>query len=107
MCFDNCPNVHWFASEPAGPLDQETGVSRLTVDVSGQQHQSLRAMTALEGKGIRQHVLERLFPADEEAADEEKAAQELRALLLERLAEAERGEGDQRSMVEIARDGSA
>ena len=77
-------------------------MSRLTIDVSGQQHQALRAMTALEGKGIRQHVLERLFPADEE-----KAAQELRALLLARLAEAERGEGDQRSMVEIARDGSA
>ena len=82
-------------------------MSRLTIDVSEQQHQALKATAALEGKSIRQYVLERLFPTDEATADEEKAAQVLRALLLARLAEAERGEGDLRSMVEVARDGSA
>ncbi|MCW5637868.1 MAG: antitoxin, partial [Rubrivivax sp.] len=61
-------------------------MSRLTIDVTDQQHQALKAMAALEGKTIKQYAIERLFPSDEELA-----MQELRALLLERLAEAERG----------------
>ena len=72
-------------------------MSRLTIDVTDQQHQTLKAMAALEGKSIKQYALERLFPSDEE-----QALQELKALLLDRMAEAERGELDERSIVEIA-----
>lgn len=72
-------------------------MSRLTIDVTDQQHQALKAMAALEGKTIKQYAIERLFPSDEELA-----MQELRALLLERLAEAERGEVSHLSAVEIA-----
>ena len=53
-------------------------MSRLTIDISDQQHQSLKAMAALQGKTIRQYALERLFPDD---ADGEKAWQELKTLL--------------------------
>lgn len=77
-------------------------MSRLTIDVTEQQHQTLKAMAALEGKSIKQYALERLFPSDEE-----QAMQELKALLLNRLAEAERGEVDERSIIEIARDDKA
>lgn len=72
-------------------------MSRLTIDVTEQQHQALKAMAALEGKSIKQYTLERLFPSDEE-----RAMHELRALLRSRLAEADRGEVDERSIIQIA-----
>ena len=59
-------------------------MSRLTIDISDQQHQSLKAMAALQGKTIRQYALERLFPDD---ADGEKAWQELKILLGARIDE--------------------
>ena len=59
-------------------------MSRLTIDISDQQHQSLKAMAALQGKTIRQYALERLFPGD---ADGDKAWQELKALLGARIDE--------------------
>jgi hypothetical protein len=36
-------------------------MSRLTIDITSQQHQNLKAMAALQGKTI-QYALERLFP---------------------------------------------
>jgi uncharacterized protein (DUF1778 family) len=76
-------------------------MSRLTIDVTDQQHQALKALAALQGKTIKQYAIERLFPA---AADEEQAQQELRALLLSRLAEAERGEVLELSAMDIVAD---
>jgi hypothetical protein len=57
-------------------------MSRLTIDITDQQHQSLKAMAALEGKTIKQYALERLFPA---GADDQ-AWRELQTLLNERIA---------------------
>lgn len=37
-------------------------MSRLTIDMTDQQHQSLKALAALQGKTIKQYALERLFP---------------------------------------------
>ena len=74
-------------------------MSRLTIDVTDQQHQVLKANAALQGKTIKQYAIERLFPA---AADEEQAFQELKALLRTRLTEAERGEVLEQSAMEIA-----
>ena len=74
-------------------------MSRLTIDVTDQQHQNLKAMAALEGKTIKQYALERLFPAQQ---DEGQALADLNALLHERLTQAERGEEDTRSITEIA-----
>jgi len=42
-------------------------MSRLTIDMSAQQHQSLKAFAALQGKTIKQYALERLFPGDTDA----------------------------------------
>lgn len=74
-------------------------MSRLTIDVTDQQHQALKAMAALEGKSIKQFALERLFPP---AANEGAALAELKAMLRKRLAEAERGELDERTFEEIS-----
>ena len=64
-------------------------MSRLTIDVTEQQHQALKARAALEGKTIKQYTLERLFPTNN---TEDQAMDELKALLAERVAQAERGE---------------
>lgn len=57
-------------------------MSRLTIDISEQQHQSLKALAALQGKTIRQYAIERLFPAN---AGTDEAWLELKALLNERV----------------------
>lgn len=72
-------------------------MSRLTIDVTEQQHQTLKALAALEGKTIKQYTLERLFPVDEQ-----QAMQELRALLQSRLAEAEDNKDSTSTAAEIS-----
>lgn len=72
-------------------------MSRLTIDVTEQQHQALKALAALEGKTIKQYALERLFPAAEE-----QALEALKTLLTERIAEAQRGDVVQGSITDIA-----
>ena len=74
-------------------------MGRLTIDVTNEQHQSLKIMAALQGKTIKEYALEKLFPAH---ADEEQALTELKSLLEMRIAEAERCEIDTRSIMEIA-----
>ncbi|WP_376693499.1 antitoxin [Wenzhouxiangella sp. EGI_FJ10409] len=74
-------------------------MSRLTIDVTELQHQTLKALAALEGKTLRQYALERLFSAD---AAGEKAHEELKVFLAERLAEAQYGGLVQGSIGELA-----
>jgi hypothetical protein len=57
-------------------------MSRLTIDISDQQHQNLKALAALQGKTIRQYTLERLFPDDVEG---DAAWQALKVLLGARI----------------------
>jgi len=75
-------------------------MSRLTIDVTEQQHQALKAMAALEGKTIKQYALERLFSDPDQ---QEKALDELKTLLNERLAQALRGDLEQGGITDIAR----
>jgi hypothetical protein len=80
---------------------QETlAMSRLTIDVTEQQHQTLKALAALESKTIRQYTLERLFPAV--PAGEEEALRALKTLLAGRVDEARRGELAEGGITEIA-----
>jgi hypothetical protein len=73
-------------------------MGRLTIDITDQQHQALKAMAALQGKTIKEYALERLLP---EAGDEDGLAG-LRSLLATRAAEAGRGEVSDKSISEIA-----
>jgi hypothetical protein len=57
-------------------------MSRLTIDLTEQQHQSLKALAVLQGKTIKQYAIERLFPGD---ADADQAWLELKALLTARI----------------------
>ena len=72
-------------------------MSRLTIDISVQQHQALKAMAALEGKSIKHFAIERLFPNDEQIA-----VQELKTMLQSRLASAEQAGVSPMSGAEIA-----
>ncbi len=76
-------------------------MSRLTIDITEHQHQSIKAIAALQGKSIKEYAIERLFPA---ASEEDRALGELKALLEQRMAESTRGEVLDQSLAEIADD---
>jgi hypothetical protein len=57
-------------------------MSRLTIDITDQQHQNLKALAALQGKTIKQYTLERLFPGD---TGNDQAWRDLRAMLHARI----------------------
>jgi len=73
-------------------------MSRLTIDVTEQQHQALKALAALEGKTIKQYALERLFP---DGAGSDQALQELKNLLGTRVNEAFAGKMSAKNIREI------
>jgi hypothetical protein len=73
-------------------------MGRLTIDITDQQHQSLKALAALQGKTIKQYTVERLFPAE---AGEDQAWQELKTLLGQRIAEGQAGGGSGKSIAAI------
>lgn len=74
-------------------------MSRLTIEVTEQQHQSIKALAALQGKSIKEYAIQRLFAL---TPDEEQAMQELKSLLEPRIADALRGEVSEQSLSEIA-----
>lgn len=73
-------------------------MSRLTVDITDQQHQSLKALAALQGKTIKQYALERLFPDN---ANSDQAWQELQTMLRVRIREGMAGKVSTKSISEI------
>ncbi|KMJ43745.1 antitoxin [Xenorhabdus khoisanae] len=73
-------------------------MSRLTIDITDQQHKSLKALAALQGKTIKQYTLERLFP---DMTNDDQAWQELKALLNTRINEGIEGKVSGKSIDEI------
>jgi hypothetical protein len=69
-----------------------------TIDVTDQQHQSLKALAALQGMSIKQYAIERLFPGDAEA---DQAWLELKTLLGKRIDAGLAGEVSTKSVREI------
>ncbi len=74
-------------------------MSRLTIDITDQQHQTLKALAALQGKSIKEYAIERLFP---NVGEDEMALNELRQLLETRLTEARNNQVSDKSISEIA-----
>ena len=73
-------------------------MSRLTIDMTDQQHQNLKALAALQGKTIKQYALERLLPAD---SGGDQALRELKQLLSDRIAEGLAGKVSFKSIGDI------
>jgi hypothetical protein len=64
-------------------------MTRLSIELTEQQHQQIKAVAALQGKSLKQYAVERLLPM---TANEELAMTELKALLAPRIDRALRGE---------------
>lgn len=75
-------------------------MSRISIDVTPQQHQRLKAMAALQGKSIKEFVLDCTIGSY--AAD--SALAELEAILDARVSEAEAEGTSTRTVEEIFRD---
>ena len=65
-------------------------MSRISIDVTPEEHQKLKAMAALTGKSIKDYVIERTLGAEGDSR-EAAALKELEMLLDERIRSAERG----------------
>jgi hypothetical protein len=79
------------------PLE-EKDMSRLSIELTPEQHQKIKAMAALTGTSIREYVVARLLPP---SSDEELALQELETLLNKRIESAKAGQVSGRSVRDI------
>ena len=70
---------------------------RLSIEISPEEHQRLKAAAALQGKSIKDYVLERTLPGIEE----DKALRQLESFLAPRVESALKGELSTQSVDEI------
>mgnify|MGYP001069213892 CR=1 FL=1 len=63
-------------------------MSRLSIELTPEEHQKIKAIAALQGSSIRDYVLERILPSED---DEAAALQELGAFLAPRINDAQNG----------------
>jgi hypothetical protein len=78
-----CANVVYHAKLDSALIQQED-MMRLSIEVTPEQHQRLKAVAALRGQSIKDYVLERVLP-DIAAADEDEALRQLEAFLEPRI----------------------
>ncbi|MEW6732776.1 MAG: antitoxin [Acidobacteriota bacterium] len=76
---------------------------RLSIEMTPEQHQRLKAIAALHGKSIKEYVLERVLPPQPEtdSISETEALYQLEMLLKPRIEAAERGETVSKSVEQI------
>lgn len=72
---------------------------RLSIEVTSEQHNKLKAVAALSGQTIKDYVLDRVLPDTESAA-----LSQLEDFLIPRIEAAERGEFSSRSVGQIVED---
>jgi len=63
---------------------KEDDIMRLSIEVTPEQHQRLKAVAALCGKSIKAYVLERVLP-DTQAGDDGEVLRQLESFLEPRL----------------------
>ncbi len=73
-------------------------MSRLSIDLTPEQHQKIKAVAALQGKSIKEYVLAQILPT---FSDEESALNELEMLLDDRIKSAKAGKISKKSVEEI------
>ena len=70
---------------------------RLSIEISPEEHQRLKAAAALKGQSIKDYVLERTLPS----ADEQAVLRELESFLEPRVEVANRGDFSKKSVDDI------
>lgn len=78
-------------------------MSRIVIDVTGEEHQRIKALAALQGKSMKDYLLEKIF-TDHAGTDEDDAMEELENLLAARIDRAEQGAISQKSFGQIAQE---
>ena len=73
-------------------------MSRISIEVTPDQHRRLKATAALSGKSLKDYMLEKTLPVEN---DEESAMQELIEYLKPSVEQAERGEFVEDSLEDI------
>ncbi len=73
-------------------------MSRLSIDLTPEQHQKIKAVAALQGKSIKEYVLAQILPT---TSDADMALNELETLLDERIKSARTGKISKKSAEEI------
>ncbi len=78
-------------------------MSRLSIEMTPDQHQRLKAVAALSGKSIREYVLDRVLPPSPTSEDisEMEALRQLELFLKPRIEAAERGETVSKSVMDV------
>jgi hypothetical protein len=76
-------------------------MSRLVIDVSGEQHQQIKTLAALHGKTIKEFILEKIFPTTD---DEAEAWNELKDILLSRIEETQKSGVSTKSFDELTKE---
>ena len=70
---------------------------RLSIEITREQHKKLKATAAMQGKSIKDYVLDQTLPDN----DEEAALTELETFLQPRVEEAMRGERSDKTIDQI------
>ncbi|HEY3855199.1 MAG TPA: antitoxin [Verrucomicrobiae bacterium] len=78
-------------------------MSRISIDVTPDEHQKLKDMAALQGKSIKDYVIERTLGA-EGNAEQEAALAELESILDARIRGTKRGAISKRTVAAIFKD---
>lgn len=78
-------------------------MSRLTIEITPQEHQRIKAMAAIHGKTLKAFVMDKIFPPTG-SSDEEDAWEELKSILSSRIEKAESGAVSNKTMRQIAED---
>ena len=81
-------------------------MTRLSIDITPEQHKRLKALAALHGKSIKDYVLEQTLPSgpDLDSLSEEEAMRKLEEFLKPRMNAAKRGQVSSRSVQDIFKD---
>lgn len=92
--------VLWVAREYAALMP------RLSIDISPEDHQKLKAMAALKGQSIKEYVLDRAFgdAPSLEGLNEDEAFSVLADFLRPRIEQAQRGQLSAKSLDDIRRE---
>jgi hypothetical protein len=75
-------------------------VSRISIEISPEDHKRLQALAAIEGQTLEEFVLRRTLAAAR-GSDEEQAVLALEAILDERIRRAEAGEVTDKTVSEV------
>lgn len=76
-------------------------MSRLSIEVTPEQHQLLKAMAALQGKSIKDFILDKVLPQQAEEQPQNYSVKQLETLLQQRLTSAYNGKHSEQSVTDM------